>query len=72
MVELSELETPCLYAEPKPERPSSAAASQAKWPTSEDDWEKHRAHIKQLYLDEDRPLKEVMAIMETAYLFRAS
>jgi hypothetical protein len=72
MVELSELEAPCLYARPKPVRPTTATACQAKWPASEDDWEKHRARIKQLYLDEQKPLKEVMAIMMTAHLFRAS
>jgi hypothetical protein len=70
MVELSELEASCLYAKPKPVRPITTTL--AKWPTCEEDWEKHRARIKQLYLEDDKPLKEVMAIMETAHFFRAS
>ena len=72
MVRLSELKAPCLYAQANSAQSSVATAPQAKWPSSEADWEKHRARIKQLYLAEDKPLKEVMAIMETNHLFRAS
>ena len=72
MVKLSELEASSLSAKLQPVRPTAAVASQAQWPKSEEDWAKHRARIKQLYLDDDKPLKEVMAIMETAHLFRAS
>jgi hypothetical protein len=70
MVELAELEASCLYAKPKPVRPTMT--SLAQWPRCEEDWEKHQARIKQLYLEDDKPLKDVMAIMETAHLFKAS
>jgi hypothetical protein len=72
MVQLSELEASCSSAKPESVRLTTSSAPLAIWPTSEDDWEKHRARIKQLYLEDDKPLKEVMAIMETTYLFRAS
>ena len=72
MVKLSELKASSLPAKPEPVRPTNAVASQAQWPKSEEDWAKHRARIKQLYLDDDKPLKEVMAIMETTHLFKAS
>jgi hypothetical protein len=72
MVKLSELEASSLPAKPQPEQPTAAVASQAQWPKSEEDWAKHRARIKQLYLDDDKPLKEVMAIMEATHFFRAS
>jgi Clr5 domain len=42
------------------------------WRTSEEDWEPFRARIRQLYLEEDRPLKDVMAIMERDYGFKAT
>jgi hypothetical protein len=42
------------------------------WPTSEEDWEPHRARIRQLYLEEDRTLKDVMAIMEREQGFKAT
>jgi hypothetical protein len=42
------------------------------WRTSEGDWEPFKARIRQLYLDEDRPLKDVMAIMERDYGFKAT
>ena len=72
MVRLSELEAPCLSAKANSRQSTVAAAPLAKWPSSEADWEKHKVRIKQLYLEEDKPLKEVMAIMETNHLFRAS
>jgi hypothetical protein len=46
--------------------------SATRWRTSEEDWEHHRARIRQLYLDEDRPLKEVMAIMQREHGFKAT
>ena len=44
----------------------------AKWHTSEADWEPHRALIRRLYLEEDRPLKDVMAFMEREHGFKAT
>jgi Clr5 domain len=55
--------------------PSNAtimSMSSTKWHTSDQDWEPHRARIKQLYLEEDRPLKEVMAIMQRDHGFKAT
>jgi hypothetical protein len=43
-----------------------------KWRTSEEDWEDHRARIRRLYLEEDRTLKDVMAIMEREHGFKAT
>jgi hypothetical protein len=43
-----------------------------KWRISEADWEPYRARIKELYLEEDRSLKEVMAIMEREHDFKAT
>ena len=37
-----------------------------------DVWETHRLTIKRLYLDEDKPLKEVMAIMQRDYGHRGT
>jgi hypothetical protein len=42
------------------------------WRTSEEDWEHFRAHIRQLYLEEDRPLKDVMTVMKRDYGFKAT
>jgi hypothetical protein len=42
------------------------------WSTSKEDWEPFRARIRQLYLEEDRPLKDVMAIMERDHGFKAT
>jgi hypothetical protein len=55
--------------------PSDATTMQlcsTKWRTSEADWESHRARIRQLYLEEDRPLNEVMAIMQRDHRFKAT
>src|SRR5450755_2404214 len=41
-------------------------------PTCEEDWEPHRARIRQLYLEEDRTLKDVMGIMEREHGFKAT
>jgi hypothetical protein len=52
-----------------PRRPMTD--SRAKWPVPED-WAKHRRLIRQLYLHEDRPLNEVMEIMQRDYEFKAT
>lgn len=36
------------------------------------DWSKHMSAIKRLYIDEDRPLKEVMEIMQKEHNFIAT
>lgn len=36
------------------------------------DWSKHMSAIKRLYIDEDRPLKEVMEIMQKDHNFVAT
>lgn len=36
------------------------------------DWSKHMSEIKHLYIDEDRPLKEVMDIMQKEHNFVAT
>ncbi|KAI1434806.1 Clr5 domain-containing protein [Xylaria sp. CBS 124048] len=41
------------------------------WATPED-WDAHQETIRRLYLDEKRPLKDVVVIMETEYGFRAT
>lgn len=41
------------------------------WATPED-WDAHQDTIRRLYLDEKRPLKDVVVIMETQYGFRAT
>jgi hypothetical protein len=46
--------------------------SSTKWRTSEEDWEDHRARIRRLYLEEDRSLKDVMAIMKREHGFKAT
>jgi hypothetical protein len=42
------------------------------WRTSLEDWASHRTRIRQLYLDEDKTLKDVMAIMEREHGFKAT
>lgn len=46
--------------------PGASKGSTSKW-ASLDDWEKFKPHIKQLYVEEDRTLKDVMAIMASKY-----
>jgi hypothetical protein len=41
------------------------------WATPED-WDAHQETIRRLYLDEKRPLKDVVVIMESEYGFRAT
>ncbi len=47
------------------------AATGRKWPLPED-WERHSGLIKRLYVDEDKTLNEVMAIMEEYHGHRAT
>lgn len=57
--------------------PASAAAASRGEPVqhprtvkqgpAHEDWERHRATIKRLYLDEDKSLKDVMFIMKNEY-----
>ncbi|KAI0476147.1 Clr5 domain-containing protein [Xylariaceae sp. FL0804] len=39
---------------------------------SPEDWDYYQETIRRLYLDEKRPLKDVVVIMETEYGFRAT
>ena len=41
---------------------TNALATNGKWPSG-DDWTRHRPLIKRLYVDDDRTLTDVMAIM---------
>lgn len=36
------------------------------------DWSRHKGNIRRLYIDENRPLKEVMHLMEKEYDFIAT
>ena len=49
----------------------SAKGKMSKW-ASLQDWERVRPVIRQLYVEEDRTLKEVMGIMATKYGHRAT
>ena len=51
---------------------SSTKATGAGRCPSRYDWSKHMAAIKHLYIDEDRPLKEVMEIMQKEHNFVAT
>jgi Clr5 domain len=42
-----------------------------RWAAPED-WEQYRTPIRKLYLEEDMPLKDVMAIMERRHGFYAT
>src|SRR5947207_2338873 len=46
--------------------------SSAIRPSSEADWMPHQATIRKLYLDENRSLKDVMAIMTREHGFKAT
>lgn len=50
----------------KADMSSKAAASRSKWASLED-WEKVKPLIRQMYVEEDRTLKHVMAIMASKY-----
>lgn len=43
-----------------------------RYPSSRQDWERHRHIFTQLYHTEERPLKEVMQIMRERYQFHAT
>ena len=55
-----------------PANTTKASQYSTVWRTSEEDWEPFKARIRQLYLEEDKPLKDVMAIMERDYGFKAT
>jgi hypothetical protein len=38
---------------------------------SQEDWSRHELTIKRLYLDEDKPLKDVISIMEREHGHKA-
>ena len=42
------------------------------YPKEAADWDRHRNLITRLYLDEDRPLKEVQQIMQSQFRFKAT
>ena len=44
----------------------------AQWVPSNEDWDRYQDRIKQLYLVENKTLKEVMDFMETEYNFKAT
>ena len=50
---------------------SNRPAAGDQW-ASKDDWKRVKPFIKRLYVDEDRKLKEVMAIMEKEHDFKAT
>ncbi|KAH8591371.1 hypothetical protein B0O99DRAFT_273489 [Bisporella sp. PMI_857] len=64
------MDPPSPVPEPKPES-ATAEAAQVKWAGARD-WEKMKPLIKQLYVDEDKTLKDVTAIMAEKYNFRAT
>jgi hypothetical protein len=49
----------------------ASRATKNAWATP-DDWERFRDTIKQLYLDQNKSLKEVMAMMERDHEFHAT
>jgi hypothetical protein len=49
----------------------SEPAATPKWVTSEKAWNSQRDVIKELYLQQDKTIKEVMAIMEREHHFKA-
>ena len=50
---------------------TNVLATNGNSPTAED-WTRHRPLIKRLYVDEDRTLKDVMAIMARDYGHKAT
>lgn len=54
-----------------PQADGSESAATSKW-ASEKDWNSQRGVIKELYLQQDKTLKEVMAIMEHQHHFKAT
>ncbi|KAL5606841.1 hypothetical protein BROUX41_003218 [Berkeleyomyces rouxiae] len=53
-----------------PPRPTASKPTREQVPA--ESWENHKAVIRQLYLDERRPLKEVMQLMVERHGFRAT
>lgn len=47
------------------------AAKEIRGP-AKSEWARHKQTIRRLYIDEKRPLKDVMDYMETHYTFTAS
>lgn len=43
-----------------------------KWATSEAEWNAQKGRIRQLYLEDNKPLKEVMIIMKREHAFNAT
>jgi hypothetical protein len=46
--------------------------TRATYPDPASGWQPHKATITQLYREEDRPLREVMLIMESEHGFKAT
>lgn len=57
---------------PSAARDQDAGSSKRKDGWNKYDWTSHKAMIKQLYMDERRPLKEVMAVMRRDYNLTAT
>ena len=56
------------YIEP----PRDMTASHSTGWATKEEWTKHKADIKQLYVHEKKPLKEVKRLMESRHGFRAT
>ena len=61
-----------LHAEAESANNSTASGVDTKKGLNTDEWEAHREAIKQLYFDQDIPLKDTMAIMERKHGFKAN
>ena len=46
-------------------------STRIKWPTSEAEWNLQKIHIRQYYLEEDRALRDVVAVMQEQHGFKA-
>src|SRR5271170_867287 len=53
------------------ESPQRASMPSRQPPTPEE-WEGQKSNIARLYIDQEMPLRDVMALMERSYGFRAS
>ena len=64
---------PSLELAQLPNFPNSGATPIARSSRpSKDDWTAHQMRIKQLYLNENKKLREVMYIMKTEFKFHAT
>ena len=54
------------------ELPMNMTASHSTGWAAKEEWTKHEADIKQLYVHEKKPLKEVKSLMESQHGFRAT